>query len=211
MRIRSAGWIAGSVLIGAALLAPAAVLANEASQDMPISWDQAKPGTEDQCKDVGITEGQVYWHILQNGVSAAIQSGNLTATFKDAGVIGPVASYEKNGSTLHWGIITGEDTVQALSTDVQSDGQLVVSHVCYIVPQPTPDPTPDPSESVDPPPPPPTVSFEAETGTPKVTPPPTDMPGSSTGSGSGWRFVLMALGGLAAVALVVTPARRRSR
>ncbi|HEY8990299.1 MAG TPA: hypothetical protein VIM39_14835, partial [Candidatus Limnocylindrales bacterium] len=53
---------------------------------------------------------------------------------------------------------------------------------------------------------------EAATGTPGVTPPPTDALSSSPGSTDGTRLFLLAIAGLIAVILIVTPApaaRRR--
>jgi hypothetical protein len=211
-KARSAGWIAGSILVAAALLAPATALANEASQRLPMSWDEATLGSAEQCDGLGLAPGEVYWHILQNQVADDVAAGSLTATFQKADVVGPVGSYQKSGTTLHWGVVTGKDTVLALSTDVQSPGNLVVSHVCYL-PDPTPAPTATPTQTPQggtQPTPTPASSVEAATGTPKVTPPPTDSTGSGS-TGSGWGIVLLALGGLAALALVATPARRRNR
>ena len=62
-----------------------------------------------------------------------------------------------------------------------------------------------PVESTDP-----SGSVDAETGTPEITPPPTDIAGSAnTPSGSGWQLILVGLAALMATALIVTPSRKR--
>lgn len=89
----------------------------------------------------------------------------------------------------------------------------------YDNPQPTPtptaEPTPTPTGEVEPtstpttaPTPTPTGDVEAATGTPTVTLPPTDTLGStpSTPAGEGWRLILLAMAGILASALLLTPA-----
>jgi hypothetical protein len=75
---------------------------------------------------------------------------------------------------------------------------------------PAPTPT-TPANAPTPPAPTPTASIEAVTGTPRITPPPTDSAGGGSSSGSGWGIAMLALGGLAALALVATPVRKRTR
>ena len=97
-----------------------------------ISWDQAPQGTDDECKDADLAPGAVLWHFIQNGVDDdAITSGKMTATFADAGTIADVESYKKAGPVLHWNIITPtHDTLLSASSNVTSDGQFNLSHVC---------------------------------------------------------------------------------
>ena len=59
----------------------------------------------------------------------------------------------------------------------------------------------------------PSGSVDAETGTPEITPPSTDVIGSDSGStpGAGWQLLLVALAAILATALIVTPATRKTR
>ncbi len=65
------------------------------------------------------------------------------------------------------------------------------------VAEPTPTPTPTPDGGVG-----------GATGTPNVTLPPTDTlaAGSSAPSGDSWRLILLAMAGIMAAALLLTPA-----
>jgi hypothetical protein len=82
-------------------------------------------------------------------------------------------------------------------------------------PAPPPPPPPPPRRGGGPPPPPPpsiSGGVEGATGTPAVsagtTLPPTDgMGGSSGGLGESWRLVLLAIAGILAVTLLLTPHR----
>jgi hypothetical protein len=68
-------------------------------------------------------------------------------------------------------------------------------------PAPTSTPTPTPSGGV-----------AGATGTPAITLPPTDMPPSQAGpAGDGWRLILLALAGLVATTLLLTPSSRLVR
>ena len=56
----------------------------------------------------------------------------------------------------------------------------------------------------------PSGSVDAETGTPEITPPPTDIAGNSnTPSGGAWQLILIGLAALMATALIVTPSPKR--
>jgi hypothetical protein len=58
----------------------------------------------------------------------------------------------------------------------------------------------------------PSGSVEAETGTPNITPPPTDTTTPNGGaSGTGWQVILLVSAGLIASLLVLTPAKSRRR
>ncbi len=70
-------------------------------------------------------------------------------------------------------------------------------------PETTPTPTAAPTG---------TPTVEPATGTPNVTPPPTDTVGpSDSGSGNGWRAVLVAMAALLAAVLILTPSARARR
>ena len=72
--------------------------------------------------------------------------------------------------------------------------------------------SPTPSESASQPASSPSGSVLGATGTPQITPPPTDALGAAQGSaGSGLPLVLAAVSALLLAALAVTPSRRRSR
>lgn len=81
-------------------------------------------------------------------------------------------------------------------------------------PQPTPTPTPVPTPEATPTP---EGEVLAEVGTPKVTLPPTDTLSGSTQApaGDSWRLILLAMAGILATSLLLTPAtsvaRRRDR
>jgi hypothetical protein len=230
-RNRSAGWLAGSILIGAALLAPAAVLAQDGNQTgvgsetYTVSCTGGPGGT-----NITVSDTEVAWVFVHSGVSGP---GTLTADFAGAGVV-QADSYIQGG--VKYLIVTDRpETLNSFSDDI-SGGVLTLSHVCrnelptptptatptepVVTPtptatpqggtQPTPTPTATPQGGTQPTPTP-SSSVEAATGTPKVTPPPTDSMGGGSSSGSGWGIALLALGGLAALALVATPARRRNR
>jgi hypothetical protein len=81
-------------------------------------------------------------------------------------------------------------------------------------PVPTPTPTPVPTPSPTPvPTPAPTGEVAGETGTPAVTLPPTDsLSGGNQGPvGDSWRLVLVAMAGILAAALLLTPTGSRRR
>ena len=66
-------------------------------------------------------------------------------------------------------------------------------------PRPRTDPTPAPTET-------PTGEVNPATGTPGSTLPPTDaLTGTAAPAGDGWRLVLLAMAGLLAAALLLTP------
>ena len=129
--VRAIGWIATAALVCAALVTPATTLANTGHQSGDnIAWDDDDfRGSESECEGLDLEDGQVYWHFVQTRVASDIASGQLTATFEEAGTI-VSASYKKAGGVLHWGILTGEDTLESFVSDVTSPGQLNLSHIC---------------------------------------------------------------------------------
>lgn len=233
MRFRSAGWIAGSLILGAALIAPAAALAQTGNQTNVSSESGDINCTGGPNGNITVDDQHVGWLFVHTQVSGP---GTLTAKFTNAGTV-TASSYDQGG--VKYLIITGRpDTLESFSDNLNSpDGKdvLTLSHICRTV-LPTPSPsieitpspsinvTPSPSINVTPSPSAtepeitpspstattkPSSSIEAETGTPRITPPPTDVSGTGTSSGSGWGMAMLALGGLAALAMVVRPARKR--
>jgi hypothetical protein len=113
----------------------AIVMANNLHQfegdDFPdgISWD-AQGFTGEDCEALDLAPGEVFWHFVQNQVADGTDSGKMTAEFDIAGVIADVDSYKKAGGVLHWSIITGHDTLLSASSNVTSDGEFNLSHIC---------------------------------------------------------------------------------
>jgi hypothetical protein len=164
--VRAVGWIATAALLCAALVAPATTFANTGNQDgNGIAWDNDDfRGSESECEGVELEEGQVFWHFVQTRVAGGTASGMLMATFEEAGTI-VSGSYKKAGSVLHWGIVTGEDTLDTFSSDVTSAGQLNLSHICA-----NPSVTPSASPTEAPTTAPTQTPTEAPTTAPTQTP-----------------------------------------
>jgi hypothetical protein len=103
------------------------VVGTSLHQETPISWDDPGfQGTEDECAEADLAAGQVLWHFVLVQTDAA--SATLTAEFEDAGTV-MTDSYKKTGKTLHFNIITGQDTLWAASTDAVGF-LLNLSHIC---------------------------------------------------------------------------------
>jgi hypothetical protein len=132
--IRGLSTIAALIAAMALVLAVAApAMANDGKQTN-IAWNDVNfQGDEGECADADLDPGEVLWHFIQTGVNT--DSGNLTAVFA-SGAVGPVANSSSPGTTLHWTIITGETTLISFSSDVVSDGNLVLSHICAGGPPP---------------------------------------------------------------------------
>jgi hypothetical protein len=236
--LRAIGWLAVTGLVGMAALGPAAgaTSANDLHQTPPIAWDTTGFGGG-ACKS--LNDDQVLWHFIQGGVPSGVTSATLTVTFASAGTM-TVDSLDRASGTLHWDVVTGHDTLLDAVSDVQSDGNLNLSHVC--VPEASASPSPaaspsesaapsesvtpsesaQPSESVSPsvapsksasPTATPPGGVEAATATPRLTPPSTDAaPGPEAAASNGsWRLMLLAMAGLLAAILVLTPATRAIR
>jgi hypothetical protein len=203
-KFRTVGWIATAALLTAALVAPGVASANDQNPgqvaDLPISYDHEDyQGDEEKCAaDIeawGVGEGQAYWHFVQTQVDEAVLTGELTAEFEDEGEV-TVDSYKKAGGSLHWHIITGLDSLVSVSSDVESDGNLNLSHICW-VPEPEPTPTPDPTATPD--------GGVEDTTDPSL--PPTSTLTGKSGTSDTWRTMLLVLAAVLATTLVLTPAR----
>lgn len=129
---RALGWAVVGSLIAFALLgstsgAALAVVGTTLQQTPPISSDDpAFQGDEEECAGADLGAGQVLWHFVLVQTSAT--TGTLTVTFQNAGTFS-VPSTKKTGGTLHFDVITGEDTLLGASTDVVGK-LLLLSHIC---------------------------------------------------------------------------------
>jgi hypothetical protein len=255
MTIRTAGRLAVSGLLGAALLLPATALAQTGNQTNVSSEGRASdcsggPGGTNLTPGTG----QVTWLFVHASTDAT--SGTLTASFQTAGII-QAQSYIQGG--IKYQVTTDRPELLISFSDTIAGGTLTLSHTCYgpaPTPTPTPVPTPTPEPEVTPTPVPtatpavtptptpvvtptpvPTATPEPEftptpvptatpvvtptptpsgtivvaTGTPRITPPPTDSDvgdGDSSTTG-GLPIILVALAGVLATSLILTPRRRR--
>src|SRR3982751_3808799 len=98
--IRSLGWLAVLAMVASTLL-PTSVLANDLNQSLPISSNS----TQFPCDGDSVASGKVLWHFVQTNIPEGTTTGELTATFDNAGPV-KVASTRLTGSTLHWYITT---------------------------------------------------------------------------------------------------------
>jgi hypothetical protein len=223
-----------ALAVGAALVAPAAVLATDLHQTPPITASSQTPacdGSED------LAAGEVLWHFILTGAEST--GAQITAEFKDFGVVGPQSADKVSGNATHFNIVTNtglDEQLLSASTDIDGD-LLNLSHVCYgpvesesvpvesesvpveseSVPvesapvESTPvESTPVESTPVESAPVEsevPSGSVEAETGTPAVTPPPTDALSGGTRSGDVTSLILL----LASIALVGALSADRAR
>jgi hypothetical protein len=249
---RTGTGLAAAALLGAALLLPQAVLAQDGNQT-----NVSSEGRESQCtggpggSDITPGTGEVAWLFVHAGVDGP---GELTANFTGAGSI-TVDSYIQGG--VKYLIVTDRPETLEDFSDTIEGGQLVLSHTCYgaeestptpeptatpepevtptpepeVTPTPEPEVTPTPEPEVTPTPAPtdnatptpaptdnatptpaPSGTVEAETGTPRVTPPSTDagIGGGPNGTG-GLPIVLIALAGILATSLALLPRRGAKR
>jgi hypothetical protein len=221
---RKAGWLATATLLGAALIAPSAALAITGHQDFPIAWN-ASGFDDEECAEIKLAPGQVYWHFVQTQTDVTDPADallNIDIAGTDSDVVG-LAAYKVSGGVVHWEATTPQITLDGISSNIDGDGNLNISHICVGPEEESASPSDEvqseaPSDEVqsEAPSPPdgPKGSVDAETGTPEVTPPSTDSIGggtTSSPSGSGWQLILVAVAAILATALIVTPASRKSR
>ena len=121
----------------AALTGANAVLASTSLHASQIDADSTTYTQE--CKgDENLPDGSVLWHFVLVGTTA-VNSGELTATFQNAGTVGPQVYDKKSGGVLHWNVITSSDDILkgAVTT---ADGKILnLSHVCRGGTTPPPD------------------------------------------------------------------------
>jgi len=130
-RLKMLGWVAIASMLALVILGPTAggVSATSLAQATPISSaDVALPLSDPECADANIGPGQVLWHFVLVQTAAPVAGSTLTATFTTAGVQ-VVGATKKTGSTLHFDVITGPDTLLGAFTNV-SGYRLNLSHVC---------------------------------------------------------------------------------
>jgi hypothetical protein len=160
--------------------------------------------TDESCSGMELGYGEVFFHFVQSPTEA--DHGDITVDFGSDGIVGPQGEAQNGGAHLAWDVYVTDDgdgtvTVEGASTNVAGDGQepkdLKISHIC----------AGDGSDSSQPP------SFDSSQEA-ETTQPATDaLGGSNTTSGpadASWLLVV-AMGVLLASAVVLTPARMRSR
>jgi hypothetical protein len=212
--VRSAGWLAVAGLLGAALIAPQAAIAT-------------KPDPDHKVEICHATNSDTNPYVLENvdiASSGYLKAGHSAHT----GVIWDATLKDHH---IKWGDIIqpytyGDFTYPGLNwTDA---GKAILANDCNIVqPTPTPTATLPANPTVQPTATPtatPTGTVAGATSTPtgqvagvtetlKVTAPPSDtIDVLGTASTNGWRLTLLALAGLLAAVLVLTPSpepRRR--
>ena len=213
-------------LVGAALLAPATA---QAAEGNPPSVECA--GYDYYLKIDGIGSGGI--------VAGSYTDGTADVVTNWTGQTITISNVGSGGQDFDWAstltvsqVVSKEGSDESVWTtglpgksgSVTSQFQQGLSHVTFcgnaepeptVTPEPTgttepqETPTPDPTAT---PAPTPTGTVEAETGTPRVTPPSTDS-GISGGSSStgGLPIVLVTIAGILATSLALLPRRRASR
>ena len=123
-KFRLAGWLAVGGLLAAALLAPASVAATDLhAAHQGTGWD-AEGFQSNDCVTRRTRPGRLALRAHHER-----DSGHLTATFDKAGDK-TVANIDQPVDMLHFGIVTGHDTLlDAETTDVDG-GNLNLSHIC---------------------------------------------------------------------------------
>jgi len=156
-----------------------------------------------------------YRIVVTNDGNATLTGVALSDSLSNLTVLGctipatlaPAASFTCNyTATAQVGTRTNTATADSDQTPSVQDSATVFVPEPPIPPlTPTPAPTPAPTPTAAPTPTP-TGSVEAVTAKPQITPPPTDTFGS-TGqpSGDSWRLALLAIAGLLAILLLLTP------
>jgi hypothetical protein len=108
-------------------------LAENQADQLPISWDDAAfQGDKETCDKAELEPGEVLWHFIHTGTDGSDLPSKLTAEFDGVGV--KTADGYSNGggsSVVQYDIITGEDTLLSASDDIDDDGQLLLSHICF--------------------------------------------------------------------------------
>ncbi len=225
--IRLVGWLAVAAMLAVALMGPAAArtFAGGAGAIWTTSVTCQTPAAQDQNQYA--TGDHV--HIRGEGFDP-----NSTHAWTITGQPGGASS--DPGQVVKSGTVTADATgyfcVDAYTIEVGDDGEYTVDVVGaskndnYRVNGTVPESAP-PSQDVSAPPSqevsaPPSQEVSAppsgdggvlgETATPKVTLPPTDALGGTSGpSSDSWRMLLIAMAGLLATILVVTPSRSARR
>jgi hypothetical protein len=239
--MRKLGWLAAASLLTLALVGPGTqgVLANDSGNIGTIKVHElgTPTGTESNDPKVCAFNLEAYGLAPEQGGYLFIETqGGDGPTGVDAGPFsfGP-ANADGSFETAYFNVadghaiadghykatLFGKQGADGELTDVKAESK-VFKVTCQ--PEPTPTPTPDPTptpiptptptpEATPTPTPTPVGSVGGVTGTPKVTLPPTDSlgGGSSGPTNDSWRILLVAMAGILASVLVLTPARTGKR
>lgn len=123
------------------LLVAAPAMAQSLSQETPIAWNDADfQGTEEECADVVLDPGEVYWHFIHTMTSSTDLPSSLTVTFSD-GSTQTVNGYVNGNSIVMYDVYTtGEldlvSAVDTIGTDANPIGLLNLSNICSGGPPP---------------------------------------------------------------------------
>jgi hypothetical protein len=224
---RKLSWLVVASLAGAALFAPSVRAASVA----PI-FPGGTLGSNPTCSDLAAAygNGQTWLELEKiDGMPADGTYGEITIsdvsgqTFSWSSTVGVDAVLVKAGNDNHAVYVYAPtaDSAESFGDTNLTHGQNQqgTSHVsfCYDTSNPPPPPTDAPPTDTPPTEPPdggvlptatPAGGVAGSTGTPNVTLPPTDTLGTATTApaGDGWRLILLAMAGIVAGALLLTPA-----
>ncbi len=171
--------------------------------DVTYTYDVTNPGSDalsnvfvvdDKCAPVSYVSGDLNTNSLLDLAETWMFECTTTIT---EDTINTAVAHGTSGQTE----VTAEDTAE-------------VTVAPPTVPPTTPPTVPPTTPPTTPPTVPPTFSQSvlAETGTPSITLPPTDaISGTSAPAGDSWRIALLAMAGLLASVLVMTPAAANNR
>jgi hypothetical protein len=204
---KNAGWLAAAGLLTAALVAPALVSAASV-----VPTEHEGNTSAELCDDLdgtyikldGVTSGTVAGVTVEIVYDADAKTTSFTAT---GGKVWH--AFVKGGNGYNHYDYSGTGGVAAdsglVAPNNESGGPAGLSHIDFCVAEDEVEVTPTPDQSI-----------EGETGTPvttaKITLPPSDSIGGTSGPSNGaWTILLVALAGLMASALVLTPAARKIR
>lgn len=212
--IRIAGWLAAAGLLGAAILIPSTALATKPAPEHQVAICHAtNSDTNPYVRDTVDIASSGYLKAGHSGHTGPVWAANLKSQHVKWGDIIPSYTYGTfKYAGLNWTTAgqaiwnsgcavtrpsassstpVGSASASASATVLLESASAPVSH--------------DPGSS-------PSGKVEGLTGTAVHTLPPTDAAGASlTGSPSSWLLLVLALGGLVASFLLVTPARMRRR
>jgi hypothetical protein len=202
-KFRSAAWLSTAGLVTAALIAPAGAAAaavTPTEHEGNITTCPEGQGATINLDDEN-TSGSAAGVTVEIDYDAEAKSLDFTAT---GGVVWH--AFVKGGNGYNHYNYTGLGGV-ASDTDLvapnnASGGPAGLSHVvfCVVAAEESEAPSPTPEGSV-----------EAETGTPSTTLPPTDGLTTSSPTGGSWQLLLVAMAGILAAALLLTPAAKKNR
>jgi hypothetical protein len=224
-KFKAMGWLAAAGLLGAALVAPATAFAVAGGNPPSVECE----GHDFYLKIDNVGEGGVSAGDYTDGTAnvetnwdgqtitiSNVTDGGQSFAWASTEVVSHVVSKEGDSE------FANDSGLPGTSGSVVGQIQQGLSHVtfCGDAAEPEVTPTPTPTAAATPTPTPaatptatpePEGSVEAETGTPEVTPPPTDSLSSGTPSSDGWQIVLLAMAAVLGTALVLAPAKRSRR